>query len=114
MQKTISRVVVLLGAIMILAICATVKCGGGGKGDGPAKRSSRNSVGNELAAAAAETTHDESLAAQMQAEEDKKSAANNTGGYSDAAIPRMARSFSRAHTGLAVPEFCKCKIHDQI
>ena len=73
---------------MILAICATVECGGGGKGDTPAKRSSRNSVGNELAAAAADTANDESLAAQMQDEEEKKSAANNTGGYSDAAIAR--------------------------
>ena len=144
MLKNTSSVVVLLGAIMILAICATVECGGGGKGDGPAKRGSRNSVGNELAAAAADTTHDESLAAQMQEEEDSKRVVRITPAAtamlplratcrqrrkprqrkkprhaksyrkfdqatSGLRIPRMARSVSRAHTGLAVLEFCKCK-----
>ncbi len=104
MVKNTSRVVVLLGAILILAICATVKCGGGGKGDGPVRRSGGKSVGNELAAATADTTHNESLAAQMQAEEEKKSAANNTGGYSDAAVARELQAKEDAKARKKLPQ----------
>ncbi len=77
----------LFGALLMLTICATVECGSGGKGDGPARRSGK-SIANELAAAAGDTAHDETLAAHLQAEEDKKIAENNTGGYSNATIAR--------------------------
>ena len=85
-----SRVVVLLGAVLVLTILAIVECAGPGKGEGGGSRrgGSRSAV-NEIAGAAPEQQGDELLAAALQAEEDSKVAQNNnSGGYSDAAIAR--------------------------
>ncbi len=110
MLKNMSSGVVLLGAVLILIFCAPVKCGGGGKGDGPARRSGK-SISNELAAAAGETAHNETLAAHLQAEEDKKSAENNTGGYSNATIARdlQEKENAKAASGTRVKPCPRCK-----
>ena len=86
----LSRVVVLLGAVLVLTILAIVECAGPGKGEGGgSKRSGSRSAANEISGAAPELQGDELLAATLQAEEDKKLAQNNnSGGYSDAAIAR--------------------------
>ena len=80
-----SRIVLLIGAVLVLLIVATVESGGGGKGDGKRGRAADKDL-----AAAAEEAADEQLALALQEAENKKTS-NSSGGYDDAQIARMNR-----------------------
>ena len=77
-----SRIVLLVGAVLVLLIVATVESGGGGKGDGKRGRAADKDL-----TAAADEAADEQLALALQEAENKKTS-NSSGGYDDAQIAR--------------------------